>query len=488
MTTAITTAFESWNASQTVNGQPARPDKVIFALVPGLDPSGAVDRTAGVPEEHVVYQAAVTQYGLINENAAAYSVVLDSTIGNFDFNWLGLLHEESGTLCMVVYAPVQSKVASAEGVQGNSITRTFLMEFNGAAESTQITVTAETWQIDYSARLAGIDESVRLANLDSYGRAAFFGSGFSVTDAGGQYRVAAGVGYVGGLRVALPEPVTLDKSAARTVWVDVALKGTVTGAHVPVFTLQLADVLEDYTDAAGQQHYVARLASVSDTGLTDERENTRTEQLEDELSRLPGQIADAQTVPVGMPIPWPSDILPEGDAYAFMVGQRFDTLVYKRLARAYPDGVIPDMRGWSIKGNPAGRDVLSQELDGIKAHGHTARASAADLGTKTTSTFDYGTKSTGASGDHTHAYVTFLIDGHNGGAGSGGNTYRVVANPRNETWGSGGAGNHGHAVGIGAHAHSVDIGAHTHDITVEATGNPENTVKNISFNYIVRLA
>ncbi|MGA5940411.1 hypothetical protein ACPB0Q_24905, partial [Escherichia coli] len=42
--------------------------------------------------------------------------------------------------------------------------------------------------------------------------------------------------------------------------------------------------------------------------------------------------------------------------------------------------------------------------------------------------------------------------------------------------------------GIGAHTHSVAIGSHGHTITVNAAGNAENTVKNIAFNYIVRLA
>ncbi|HHL4377419.1 TPA: prophage tail fiber N-terminal domain-containing protein, partial [Escherichia coli] len=36
---------------------------------------------------------------------------------------------------------------------------------------------------------------------------------------------------------------------------------------------------------------------------------------------------------------------------------------------------------------------LSQEQDGIKSHTHSASASSTDLGTKTTSSFDYGTKS-----------------------------------------------------------------------------------------------
>ncbi|HCY3310322.1 TPA: tail fiber protein, partial [Escherichia coli] len=104
----------------------------------------------------------------------------------------------------------------------------------------------------------------------------------------------------------------------------------------------------------------------------------------------------------GAPIPWPSDTVPSG--YALMQGQAFDKSAYPKLAAAYPSGVIPDMRGWTIKGKPAsGRAVLSQEQDGIKSHTHSASASSTDLGTKTTSSFDYGTKSTNNTGAHTHS-------------------------------------------------------------------------------------
>ncbi|MWU81926.1 phage tail protein, partial [Escherichia coli] len=116
--------------------------------------------------------------------------------------------------------------------------------------------------------------------------------------------------------------------------------------------------------------------------------------------------------PVGAPIPWPSDTVPAG--YAIMAGQAFDKAAYPLLAVAYPSGVIPDMRSWTIKGKPAsGRAVLSQELDGVKSHTHGASATSTDLGTKTTSAFDYGTKTTSAfdygtkssnsTGAHTHS-------------------------------------------------------------------------------------
>ncbi|EPR2277596.1 phage tail protein, partial [Salmonella enterica subsp. enterica serovar Newport] len=101
--------------------------------------------------------------------------------------------------------------------------------------------------------------------------------------------------------------------------------------------------------------------------------------------------------PPGVPLPWPSDAIPAG--YALMQGQTFDKNVYPLLAIAYPSGVIPDLRGWIIKGKPAsGRAVLSQEMDGNKSHSHSARAQDTDLGTKTTSSFDYGTKSTNTTG------------------------------------------------------------------------------------------
>ncbi|HGW8411092.1 TPA: tail fiber protein [Escherichia coli] len=208
--------------------------------------------------------------------------------------------------------------------------------------------------------------------------------------------------------------------------------------------------------------------------------------------------ANIEAFPPGVPLPWPSDTPPAG--YAIMQGQTFDKAAYPKLAIAYPSGVIPDMRGWTIKGKPAsGRAVLSQEQDGIKSHTHSASASNTDLGTKTTSSFDYGTKtvstfnhgtkSTNNTGNHTHT-----VGGVYGGDSVGGRQ-RVQASGNNQVSSTAGAhahtvdiGQHNHTVGIGAHAHTVALGAHGHTITVNATGNTENTVKNIAFNYIVRLA
>ncbi|EON7477994.1 tail fiber protein, partial [Escherichia coli] len=201
-----------------------------------------------------------------------------------------------------------------------------------------------------------------------------------------------------------------------------------------------------------------------------------------------------QFYPPGAPIPWPSDTVPSG--YALMQGQTFDKSAYPKLAVAYPSGVIPDMRGWTIKGKPAsGRAVLSQEQDGIKSHTHSASASSTDLGTKNTSSFDYGTKSTNNTGAHTHSIsgTANSAGAHqhkSSGAFGGTNTsifpngYTAISNLSagimSTTSGSGqtrnagktssdGAHTHslsGTAASAGAHAHTVSIGAHTHSVAI----------------------
>ncbi|ECR3562146.1 phage tail protein, partial [Salmonella enterica subsp. enterica] len=204
--------------------------------------------------------------------------------------------------------------------------------------------------------------------------------------------------------------------------------------------------------------------------------------------------------PVGAPIAWPSDVTPAG--YAIMQGQTFDKSTYPLLAIVFPSGVIPDMRGWTIKGKPEGRTVLSQEQDGIKSHAHTASAAATDLGTRTTTSFDYGSKqttgfdygnkTTNTTGGHAHPLGVNNASGQRNPDALSGNSTMV-----NTTLYTGQAGDHAHTVYIGAHDHWVGIGAHTHNlvigahghaVSVDATGNAENTVRNIAFNYIVRLA
>lgn len=60
-------------------------------------------------------------------------------------------------------------------------------------------------------------------------------------------------------------------------------------------------------------------------------------------------------MPVGIPQPWPSATIPTG--WLACNGQTFDKNKYPLLAKAYPSGVLPDLRGQFIRGLDQGRGV-----------------------------------------------------------------------------------------------------------------------------------
>ncbi|MGX4745121.1 phage tail protein [Providencia rettgeri] len=84
-------------------------------------------------------------------------------------------------------------------------------------------------------------------------------------------------------------------------------------------------------------------------------------------NNFPDELSD---YPVGAPIPWPQATAPSG----FLVcnGQSFNKTTYPLLAKAYPTGVLPDLRGEFLRGLDAGRGVntgravLSAEGDAIR--------------------------------------------------------------------------------------------------------------------------
>lgn len=167
-------------------------------------------------------------------------------------------------------------------------------------------------------------------------------------------------------------------------------------------------------------------------------------------------------IPVGVPLPWPTNTAPTG--WVIMQGQAFDKALYPRLAVAYPSGVLPDMRGQTIKGVKTGRTVLSAESDGLKSHNHSGSVESRNLGTKTTAT----------AGTHQHYITHWVADGGGGTKPAGfhnvGSSFKAYTNS------------------AGSHSHSVSIGSHNHSVTINSAGKTENTVKNIAFNWIVRLA
>jgi hypothetical protein len=121
-----------------------------LANVAGLDPEALPENySQAEPTADIVYTNPVTRAGYINNDTVVYSLVLDSTVGDFVFNWVGL-YDVDDTLVMIKYVYSQQKTGNAFG-HGNNLTRNFSLKFVGAAEVTNINITAESWQFDVSA-------------------------------------------------------------------------------------------------------------------------------------------------------------------------------------------------------------------------------------------------------------------------------------------------------------------------------------------------
>ncbi|UPS64404.1 phage tail protein [Providencia rettgeri] len=109
--------------------------------------------------------------------------------------------------------------------------------------------------------------------------------------------------------------------------------------------------------------------------VTDRNGNLKVSSSSDELSDYP----------VGAPIPWPQATAPAG----FLVcnGQSFNKTTYPLLAKAYPTGILPDLRGEFLRGLDAGRGVdsgravLSAQGDAFRAHNHSVIGEDSGSGT-----------------------------------------------------------------------------------------------------------
>ncbi|OED83307.1 phage tail protein [Vibrio crassostreae] len=155
----ITIAGEQLIARKQQAKQPLVIREFVLAHVPNLDPQIPPRRDQSLPtSRQIVFRSAPTRSACVNGNEVVYSLILDNTVGNFQFNWLGLVSEE-GVLISANHMVVQSKRKNNERTseEGNNLTRNFLLKFSGAQAITNITVTPETWQFNYEAKLDDMD-------------------------------------------------------------------------------------------------------------------------------------------------------------------------------------------------------------------------------------------------------------------------------------------------------------------------------------------
>ena len=102
----------------------------------------------------------------------------------------------------------------------------------------------------------------------------------------------------------------------------------------------------------------------------------------------------SEFMPVGIPQPWPSSLIPSN--WLKCNGAAFDKAKYPGLAKVYPNGKLPDLRGEFIRGWDDGRGVddgrtiLSVQSDLFKVHGHTAQVAVNPAGDAQRHDLGYG--------------------------------------------------------------------------------------------------
>ncbi|RPF57317.1 tail-collar fiber protein [Vibrio crassostreae] len=283
--TAIPLEFERYLQNQISVGNAPDMNEMIFAHIPGLDPSQPINRGNGLPDVSLwVHQQDIDQVGKLGDNALAYSVVIPGTVAEFTFNAIYLRDKNVPSSCgMVVHKAEETKE------NGMASTKSLVQAYDGAAQIAGITVDASTWQIDYQARLKGIEEDHRLACLDNYGHTAFV-DGFDVTQQAdpNKYKVTPGVVYVGGLRGVLSgEVLQTITTNPNGLYVDVVRQGTALSVWENKVTIAVSETeLTDYVDGNGDLHYVARLAGINaDGSVVDWRVGTPFDLLLDELNK-----------------------------------------------------------------------------------------------------------------------------------------------------------------------------------------------------------
>ena len=273
MASLITPQFERYVAEQTIARGTVQFDEFIFANIPGLNENNLAKYLTMPTSAQIVHRQAVSQSGVINENAVVYSVTIGTEVGDFDFNFIGLINRSKNLLAVAVQTDTVKKIRNKNAVQGNSITRNILLEFSGAKALTGINVNANTWQIDFTVRLHGLDEKIRLTNRDLYGRAVFFDDSFLVKrKTGNQFTIQPGVAYVEGVRMDLTALYNLTaNNLPCSVYADVVHHCTVTGEYQTEIKY-LTQSKADYVDTANRQHYVQILADINRQGnVTDRR-------------------------------------------------------------------------------------------------------------------------------------------------------------------------------------------------------------------------
>ena len=167
----ILNAGETFLRDKAGSFETATIDQFVFANIDGVDASTVVDKEQSMPDVgDIVHTTSISKSGKVDADKVVFSTVLDVSVGDFTFNWVGIRSSVSDVLIAVATVDPTIKRKEIVNVQtGNNITRSYLIYFANAATITEVTIPAESWQLDFSSYLTEVDERARLLNNTIFG-------------------------------------------------------------------------------------------------------------------------------------------------------------------------------------------------------------------------------------------------------------------------------------------------------------------------------
>ena len=184
---AITRAGAAYLSQRIATMTDVLVDHFVMANIPDINENTPADQDYELDESYIVGTAPVYRLSHNGENAVVYSMVLDANVGDFDFNWYGLV-SDTGEILAFAHIPQVSKRAAV----GQVINRNFILPFTAAKVLTGADIPAESWQFDFTETIAEVTVSMKGPNQVWAGESYTFT--FNDWDDFSTYTVSASVG------------------------------------------------------------------------------------------------------------------------------------------------------------------------------------------------------------------------------------------------------------------------------------------------------
>ncbi|KAA1160964.1 phage tail protein [Pseudoalteromonas fuliginea] len=153
ITGIMTNAGKSYITTRALQNSGLDVKELVLANIPNLNESAERNPNESMPSTlQIVYRRNIDTSGYVDSNTVAWAVILEQDVGDFDYNWIGLVTQD-GTLLAIDYLPLQRKRQGVNNVHN----RSFVLKFAAAAALARITIPAQSWMFDYSPQIDALN-------------------------------------------------------------------------------------------------------------------------------------------------------------------------------------------------------------------------------------------------------------------------------------------------------------------------------------------